>query len=250
VDEQAERGLGPATLLGPVRVVLMDGFGLSEDRTHVELPLGSQRLMAFLALRGQRVRRAFVAGTLWPKASEVRAHASLRSALARLGVLSPRAVEAGVLDVALSVGTEVDLRVAQSVAHGVLRPGAGAPPLRAVEATIATLSAELLPGWYDDWAVLEAENWRQLRLHALEVLAHGLCAAGRFADAANAASQAVGADPLRESAHATVITVHLAEGNQSEAIREFDRYRQLLLAEMGIEPTPHLGALLPARHGR
>jgi len=228
----------------------LDGFGLTEEFANVALPLGSQRLVAFLALRGQRVRRAFVAGTLWPRASEVRAHASLRSALARLGVLSPRAVEAGVLDVALSVGTEVDLRVAQSVAHDVLQPGAAAPPSQTVERTIATLSAELLPGWYDDWAVLEAENWRQLRLHALEALARAFCDVGRFADAAIAASRAVGADPLRESAHATVITVHLAEGNQSEAIRVFDRYRHLLLAEMGLEPTPHLEALLPARYDR
>jgi DNA-binding SARP family transcriptional activator len=35
------------------------------------------------------------------------------------------------------------------------------------------------------------------------------------------------ADPLRESAHGALIAVHLAEGNQSDALREFERYRAL-----------------------
>jgi DNA-binding SARP family transcriptional activator len=107
-----------------------------------------------------------------------------------------------------------------------------------------TLSRDLLPGWYDDWVLIEAEDWRQLRLHALEALAARLTAAGRWGEAAHAASAAVRAEPLRESAHAALIQVHLAEGNQSEAVREFTRYRALLHAELGLEPTPRLRRLL------
>jgi SARP family transcriptional regulator, regulator of embCAB operon len=54
-------------------------------------------------------------------------------------------------------------------------------------AAIAGLSVELLPGWFEDWAVLEAENWRQLRLHALEAAASILAGAGRFGEAVGAA---------------------------------------------------------------
>ena len=43
---------------------------------------GSQRLLAFLALRERSVTRSAAAGTLWPEASENHAHASLRSDLA------------------------------------------------------------------------------------------------------------------------------------------------------------------------
>ena len=88
------------------------------------------------------------------------------------------------------------------------------------------------------------EGWRQLRLHALEALAARLTAAGRWGEAAGAAGAAVRAEPLRESAHAALIQVHLAEGNQSEAVREFARYRALLRAELGLDPTPRLGHLL------
>jgi len=111
-------------------------------------------------------------------------------------------------------------------------------------ATISALSSDLLPDLYEDWAVIEAEDWRQLRLHALEALAEQLTAAGRFGDAVEAARAAIQADPLRESAHATLIRVHLAEGNQSEALDAFTFYRALLHKELGLEPTPRLFALV------
>ncbi|MDP8937631.1 MAG: hypothetical protein M3O23_07880 [Actinomycetota bacterium] len=38
--------------------------------------------------------------------------------------------------------------------------------------------------------------------------------------------------------------MHLAEGNQSDALGEFHRYRVLLQAELGVEPTSRLSELL------
>ena len=52
------------------------------------------------------------------------------------------------------------------------------------------------------------------------------------------------AEPLRESGHAALIQVYLAEGNQSEAVGEFARYRTLLRAELGLEPTSRLHELV------
>ena len=102
----------------------------------------------------------------------------------------------------------------------------------------------MLPDWYDDWVLVEAEEWRQLRLHALESLADRLLAERRFGESAGAALAAVRAEPLRETARGAVIRVHLAEGNQSEALAEFARYRTLLQAELGLEPTARLRDLV------
>lgn len=115
-------------------------------------------------------------------------------------------------------------------------------------AAVPVLSADLLPDWYDDWVLLEAEDWRQLRLHALEALAGRLIALGCWGEAANAAGAAVRAEPLRESARAALIQAHLAVSNQSEAVREFTRYRTLLDAELGLAPTPRLHELLERLH--
>jgi DNA-binding SARP family transcriptional activator len=204
----------------------------------------SQRLLAFLALRDRAVMRATVAGTLWPEASDDHAHSSLRSAISRLSELNRQAVLVNPLDLRLGDAVRVDIREARLLAYRLLDVEVSPPREDVAAASIDALSADLLPDWYDDWIVLEGEDWRQLRLHALEALAQRFTEGGRYGEATGAALAAVRADPLRESPRTTLINAHLAEGNQSEALREFERYRSQLVAELGLEPTAHLRALV------
>lgn len=187
---------------------------------------------------------------LWPDASESHAYSNLRSALARLERTCRKTLQASKLELGLAEGVMVDIRHSQTLARRLLDPAATLGQSDLGAATLAALSADLLPGWYDDWVLIEAEDWRQLRLHALEALAGRLTACGRWGEAAGAACAAVRAEPLRESAHVTLIQVHLAEGNQSEAVREFTRYRALLHAELGLEPTLRLRRLVQGLQGR
>jgi DNA-binding SARP family transcriptional activator len=232
-------------------VAVLGGFRLWwSGNTQVGVPRASQRLLAFLALCGGVASRASVAGTLWPDASEHHAYSNLRSALARVERSCRRVLHASKLELGLADGVAVDIHRSQALARRLLDPAI--PPRQSDlgAATLQALSADLLPGWYDDWVLIEAEDWRQLRLHALEALAGRLTAAGRWGEAVDAASAAVRAEPLRETSHAALINVHLAEGNQSEALREFQRYRALLRAELGLEPTPRLRRLVHGLQSR
>ena len=101
-----------------------------------------------------------------------------------------------------------------------------------------------MPGWYDDWVIIERERLRQLHLHALESVAEQLAAQGRNAAALEAALRAVASDPLRESAHRLVIRIHLAEGNAAEALRQYELCRRMLHKELGIAPSAALRDLL------
>src|SRR3979490_2352870 len=178
------------------RVVLLGGFQLVDGEAQVALAEGSQRLLALLAVRGRPMKRVLVAGTLWPEVTESRAYASLRSALSRLYGAVRDAVEVNPSDLRLSSSVQVDLREAQLLAHRLLE--ATDRPLDPADlsgAAIAALSEELLPDWYDDWVLLEAEDWRQLRLHALEALAELLTAPGRDGEAAHAPLTAARGDP-------------------------------------------------------
>lgn len=47
-----------------------------------------------------------------------------------------------------------------------------------------------------------------------------------------------------------MIRVHLAQGNQSDARGELERYRVLLRAEIGVEPTSRLTKLLSGLEAR
>jgi DNA-binding SARP family transcriptional activator len=107
---------------------------------------------------------------------------------------------------------------------------------------------DLLPGWYDDWVIFERERIRQRLLYALEMLSRRLVAAGRCAEAVEAAMSAVSADPLRESANRVLIEAHLAEGNLIEGRRAYERYRALFLRELSVEPGQYLASLVEAGH--
>jgi len=232
-------------------VSVLGGFHLSwRGSAPVGVPRATQRVLAFLALHGGVVDRAVVAGTLWPDATERHALSNLRSALARLERTCRKALQTSRLELGLAEGVMVDLRDAQALARRLL--DLTQPPKQSdlSEAAVAALSADLLPYWFDDWVLLEAEAWRQLRLHALEALTGRLVAVGRWGEAADAAGAAVRAEPLRESAHVALIEVHLAEGNQSEAVRAFGRYQELLHAELGLEPTVRLRRLVQKLQSR
>lgn len=227
-----------------LRISLLDQFRLEDEGLSIILTEGSQRLLAFLALKGRLIRRAVVAGTLWPVATEDHASSSLRSALARLHRGARAAVAATAQEIGLSDEVTVDLWDSRALAHRLLMPEGSTPAAEPGAESIPAFSQELLPDWYDEWVLIEAEDWRQLRLHALEALAGRLTAGQRYGDAAVAALSAVRAEPLRESPRAALIRVHIAEGNPSEAVREFARYGEFLKLELGVEPTERLRALV------
>jgi DNA-binding SARP family transcriptional activator len=229
----------------PTELSVLGGFLFSVGGDALlGISAGSQRLLAFLALRDKAVSRNQVAGTFWPEATEDRAGASLRTAISRLDGPSRDAVYVTARDLGLGEGVVVDVRRSQALAHRLIDREADRSEEDIDFPAVSSLSSDVLPGWYDDWAMIAAEDWRQLRLHALEAVATRLTEADRLAEAANAALAAVRAEPLRESARAVLIRVHLAEGNQSDALGEFERYRVLLHAELGIEPTSRLKELL------
>jgi len=228
-----------------IEISLLGAFGLSVGGRSVDpLAVGSQRLLAFLALHDRSVARIAMAGAMWPDASDEKAGLSLRSALSRLDPATRDAILSASPGLSLAEAVGVDLRDGQALARRLLQTDVATREADLSPAAVALLSLELLPDWYDDWVVAEVEDWRQLRMSALEAQAALLADAGRLADAAGAARAAMKVEPLRESAHASLIRVHLASGNQSEALRVYDRYRTLLLTLLELEPSPHITALV------
>lgn len=226
------------------RLTLLDAFELSWDGSAVELPTPAQRLLAYLAIEDRPLHRVYVAGALWLNSTEAHASGSLRSALWRIRRSGYELVEETDHQLWLAKTVAVDVREAYSWASRVQD---SARPIGAADVAEAFASAELLRDWYDDWIVLERERFRQVRAHALEVLCGRLAAEGRFAEAIEVGLAAVHNEPLRESAHRAVISVHLAEGNRSEALRHYAYYRQLVTDELGIEPSTRMETLVLGR---
>nr|WP_245716211.1 BTAD domain-containing putative transcriptional regulator [Micromonospora humi] len=219
-----------------VALHLLGGFQLLHDGTPVVVPRGLQRVIALIGLR-PGATRSHLAGLLWPENPEERALSSLRTALWRLrqDPCCPLRTDGDTvrLDPTVHLDTDELVEAAARVREGAVPRG-----------VTGAGRHDLLPGWYDDWVLLERERLRQLRLHMLEELAGNHLVAGRHGEALEAALEAMAAEPLRETPHRLVVRIHLAEGNAFEAVHSFYVYRDLLLRELRLEPSPAMTALL------
>ncbi|MFF0148749.1 AfsR/SARP family transcriptional regulator [Amycolatopsis sulphurea] len=229
---------------GPDDVLMLQmlpTFAVREAEDDLPLSRAAQRLVVFLALRDHPVRRAEAAHTLWGEASGEHSAASLRTTLWRVGQVHRGLVRATPEWLSLADTVAVDVRAASGLARSLAAHG----ELPADSAPVAGLLAtDLLPVWCDDWLFAFRERWRQLRLHALERLAERLAAQRRFVEAVDVALTAIDGEPLRESAHRSLIRVHLLEGNHGEAIRVYRALVRLLRTELGVAPSPGARALL------
>jgi len=221
-------------------VHLLDGPYVTVGSERRDVPEGSKHLLAFIALRRRRVERRQAAGALWPLGDEERAAGNLRSALWRLRRAGIDVLEADKWSLALGTEVRVDLHALEEWATRVIGGSAADHDLAIPSAASDALN--LLPGFYDDWALIERERIRQRVLHALEALSQRLSGAGRFADAIESAMLATSAEPLRESAHRSLIKAHIAEGNLTEARRAYLAYQRLAQRELGTLPSKNFAA--------
>jgi len=223
------------------RLSLTGDFDLVMDGRGVSLPHSAERVVAYLGLVPRPVPRVKLAGILWPDASQARAARSLRTALWRLHRASARIAEIHGDRVALTPAIGVDLADALELTRHLLDE-----PSDDALARLPVLidQSEVLPGWDDEWVVADRERLRLLRLEALERAAQRLLQLGEHGRALEAALAASFADPLRDSARRLVVQIHLSEGNVAAAVRVYDDYRELLLNEVGVEPSPEMQELI------
>ena len=196
-----------------------------------KLSVPARRLLAYLALRGGSAERSVVASQLWTDHPEEVARANLRRALWQV----PHDWIATMGDI-LVLDAECDLGQAR---HSAVRAIEGQ---RLTFDEIDILSSDVLPGWHEEWAIAAHEEFRLLRVQALEAACRTLCGQANHALAVQAGAAAVAAEPLRESATAALIDAHLAQHNRFEAIRCFRALRQRLYDELGVSPEPELVA--------
>jgi DNA-binding SARP family transcriptional activator len=96
---------------------------------------------------------------------------------------------------------------------------------------------------YEDWCALERESLREIHLHVLDALAAGYLARNQYDRAADAYRRALGADPLRESAHRGLMIALARSGHRAEALHQYQTCRKVLREEIKAEPIPETQAL-------
>ncbi|TYB47764.1 AfsR/SARP family transcriptional regulator [Actinomadura chibensis] len=187
-----------------------------------------------VALEDGGVGRAAVQSRLWPDSPPREAGKRLRQALWRIGrETGGRVLDVSPAHIRLAPGVETDLRRGERFARRLSRGEADAGG----RAETALLGRELLAGWTDEAVRPTRDRWDRLRLLALERLAERALLAGDVPGAMELAESAARVDQIGEAPHRILAAAHLARGDNASAWRVYARYRDLLVTEMGLEPS-------------
>jgi DNA-binding SARP family transcriptional activator len=234
VAEELLAGLPAGRTRGDLcRVTVLGDFRITWHGRTLQTPMGAQRLIALLSVKG-RLHRERVAGTLWPESDCLKASHSLRTELWQVGRHCPGLLAVTHDAVEIADHVEVDLQRLGDRARALAEDPTD---LDLVDLLAPMSETELLPGWGDEWVMLEREHVRQRQLHCLEDCARELVRRGKHSAALANALTALRIEPLRESSHRLAIEIHLSEGNLGEALAHYRRTTSLLADELGVAPS-------------
>jgi TolB-like protein len=219
---------------------LLGGFDL-RDADGAAVAVRSKKgrcLLAYLALaQGRRKPRDELAALLWGDRGDTQARRSLSQELYSLRALFPEDVQSGFVLEAESVGLAEGLFAVDVVTfQRSLEAGDG-------EAA-ALYTGELLAGLeanqegFDDWLRGERERLRTRAIAALEVRIHA-----DEGDSADSADRLLTLDPANEAAHRALMRSHANAGRRDLALKQYDKCREVLARELGIEPDGETTAL-------
>jgi DNA-binding SARP family transcriptional activator len=97
---------------------------------------------------------------------------------------------------------------------------------------------ELLPGFYDDWIVLERERLQALFERDMKRLLERLCAEQRWATVLEWSERWIALGQTPEPAYRALMAAYAALGDRAKAVATFERCRAALEHELGVEPSP------------
>jgi DNA-binding SARP family transcriptional activator/predicted ATPase len=244
------------SLLGPLRINVGDGQPF-------DLPARKEAaLLAYLATEHRRAHsRESLVGLLWPDASLDKARLSLRVNLSNLKKHLQPATSGAILVSTpheiqfLAAACELDLVEFDRCLRSGERHEHRRDELCHRCAPAFSRAAELYRGpfldgfsldqcqHFEEWLFMQRERFRAQILEVLEKLTTYHLSRRDLTAALTCARLQLEIDPLREQAHHQIIQIHLAQGDRTGALRQYEQCRAVLAAELGIEPDVELRAL-------
>ena len=203
--------------------VSVDGQQVSSDSWRSRRAADVVKLLALAP--DHRIHRLQVMEALWPESELEASGTNLRKALhfARLALADERAIvnERGVLVLAPEARVDTDFERFEAASRWGLETGDAAICRDAAD----LYRGDLLPNaLYESWTV---EPRARVRRHYLDVLRAGALWA-RLSEE----------DPTEEQATRELMRMHLEAGERREAIRRFERLREVLRDQLGVGPDP------------
>ena len=229
-----------------LEIRLLGQFEVRLDGAPVDIPSRpAQSLLAYLILNsGVAHRRERLAGLLWPDTTDANSRGYLRKALWHLRKALPPSAVAGrdywlVDDIAIAF----DANAEYWLDTRVLEQQPNDSGLEAHVQRVAVYRGELLPGFYDEWAVLERERLRAIFEHQMGQLLEGLIAAGTWPAVLEWGERWIALGGAPEPAYRSLMVAQGQRGDWTAVVAVYQRCVDGLARELGVEPSAQTQAI-------
>jgi DNA-binding SARP family transcriptional activator/tetratricopeptide (TPR) repeat protein len=91
---------------------------------------------------------------------------------------------------------------------------------------------------FEEWQLLAREQFHELMMQALEILQLRYAEQGHWAELAGIARRQLAWVPWAETAHRNLIHALAAQGEIGAALSQYEKCREILRAELGVDPSP------------
>jgi len=195
----------------------------------------AQSLLAYLILNAPKsYRREKLAGLLWPNSDDTNARNNLRQALWRL---RQELGEEYFLTDRSSVGfnPQSDYRLDADLLQNGLDE---VTPVEIIIQAVAAYDGQLLPGFYDEWVMLEQERLQAIYEDRMQLLMARLAEEARWRETREWAERWIAQGHVPEPAYRALMTAQAGLGDQAGIAAVFRRCIEALAEEVGVEPSP------------
>ena len=230
-----------------LQIRLFGQFDVRADGQRVAIASrAGQSLLAYLLLSaGTAHRRERLAGLLWPDISDERARRNLRQELWRVRKAigsqadpSDEVIQADEFTVTFNRAADYWLDVTQ-----LDRPAAPDAASGDLITQLQVYQGELLPGFYDDWLVLERERLQAVFEHKMKQLLAMLCQEQHWSTVLEWGERWIALGQTPEPAYRALMAAYAALGDRAKMAATFERAQAALDKELGVEPLAETRAL-------
>jgi DNA-binding SARP family transcriptional activator len=202
-------------------------------------------MLCYLLLHRERPhRRDALTHLLWPASFAAHSTKSFRQTLWQLR----SSLDDGLLQVDLEwIGLHPRARIWLDIAEfegvcravrGVRGRDLGDSPAKEVQRVLDLYHGDLLEGWHQDWCVFERERLRQMYLRLLEKAMVYCETRTLYELGTEYANRALRCECAHERTHRALMRLYYLRGDRAAALRQFERCREALRQDLGVEPSP------------
>jgi DNA-binding SARP family transcriptional activator len=230
-----------------LEVRLLGQFEVRRDGTPISIPSrAAQSLLAYLLLNLDTAhRREKLAGLIWPNASDEIARRNLRQELWRLRKSLASDSPAGgdyllTDDISIAFNKQADYWLDISALECGASPQASTGDLMSL---LSLYRGDLLPGFYDDWAVLERERLRAIFEQEVQRLLDGLVQEQGWTAVLEWSERWIAFGQSPEPAYRALMLAYGELGDRAKIALVYQRCVESLRIELGVEPSEETRAL-------